>query len=486
MTIAEFKPSAALWPEVPAALIDELRTIVGERGWTSDPTDLEPHLRDWVGYAEGTTPIMLMPKDTAEVAAVVRACVAAGVPIVPQGGNTGSVAGAIPHGEVLVSLRRMNRIREVDAADYTITVDAGVVLGEVHAAANEVDRFFPLSIGSEGSCTIGGNVSTNAGGTAVLRYGNMRDLVLGLEVVLPDGRVWNGLRRLRKDNTGYALKHLFVGAEGTLGIVTGAVLRLFPPPVEVATAFVAIRDLDASIELLSLLRAATGDALSSLEVMPRIGLDIALEFDSGVVDPLAARHDWYAIVEVSGTKADGQTEASLEATLAGAMEKGIVVDATMAASTARTKAIWCIRKALVLNLPKAGAEVKHDVAVPVSKQPDFIRRATAAVEKVVPGTRTVAYGHFGDGNVHFNLCAPPGMDASAFTARATDLHRAVYDIAAEYGGSFAAEHGIGIVKLEEMERYRSPVEVELMRGLKSLLDPSGLFNPGRVLQRRAD
>jgi len=480
MTLAEFGAPTSP-PEVPSELISELRTIVGDRGWTSDPADLEPQLRDWVGYARGATPIMVMPKNASEVAAVVKACVAAGVPIVPQGGNTGSVAGAIPQGEILVSLRRMNRIRDIDAADYTVTVDAGVVLAEVQAAANEVDRFFPLSIGSEGSCTIGGNVSTNAGGTAVLRYGNMRDLVLGLEVVLPDGRVWDGLRRLRKDNTGYALKHLFMGAEGTLGIVTGAVLRLFPKPVEVATAFVALRDLDASIELLSLLRVATGDALSSLEVMPRIGIEIAREFDPEVVDPLSERHDWYAIVEVSGTKADGQTESTLEVALGEAVERGILVDATIAASTMQAKSIWRIRKSLVLNLPKVGAEVKHDVAVPVSKQPEFIRRATAAVEETVPGTRAVAYGHFGDGNVHFNLCAPLGMDASTFTARAADLHRAVYDIAAEYGGSFAAEHGIGIVKRSEMKRYRSPVEIDLMRQFKALLDPDGLFNPGKVL-----
>ncbi len=479
MTVAEITKSQP--PSVPEALLDELRAIVGDKGWTSDPVTLEPQLRDWVGYAEGSTPIMVMPETTDEVAAVVKACVSAGVPIVPQGGNTGSVAGAIPHGDVLLSLKRMNRIRDIDAADYTITVDAGVILATVHAAALEVDRFFPLSIGSEGSCTIGGNVSTNAGGTAVLRFGNMRDLVLGLEVVLPDGRVWNGLRRLRKDNTGYALKHLFMGAEGTLGVVTGAVLRLFPRPVEVATAFVALRDLDASLELLSLLRAATGDALSSLEVMPRIGVEIAREFDPDVVDPLAERHDWYAIIEVSGTKADGQTGATLEAALADAVEKGIVLDATIAASVAQAKAIWRIRKSLVLNLPMAGAEVKHDVAVPVSKQPEFIQRATAAVEDTVPGTRTVAYGHFGDGNVHFNLCAPSAMKASAFKARAADLHRAVYDIAADYGGSFAAEHGVGIVKLEEMSRYRSDVELDLMRRFKTLLDPNGLFNPGKVL-----
>lgn len=466
---------------IPENLIEELRIILGDRGWTDDPLTLEPQLRDWVGYARGATPIMVMPRNTMEVAAVVKACAAAGVPIVPQGGNTGSVAGAIPQGEVLLSLRRMNRIRDLDAADYTMTVDAGVILADVQAAASAADRFFPLSIGSEGSCTIGGNVSTNAGGTAVLRFGNMRDLVLGLEVVLPDGQVWNGLRRLRKDNTGYALKHLFMGAEGTLGVVTAATLRLFPRPVEVATAFVAIRDLDASIELLALLRSATGDALSSIEVMPRIGVEIALQFDSDVVDPLDGQHDWYAIVEVSGTKADGQTEATLEAALADAMDRGIVIDATIAASTAQAKAIWRIRKALVLNLPNAGAEVKHDVSVPVSKQPEFVRRATAAVDSVVPGTRTVAYGHFGDGNVHFNLCAPVGMDAGAFMARAADLHRAVYDIAAEYGGSFAAEHGVGIVKLAEMERYRSPVEIDLMRRFKQLLDPQGLFNPGKTL-----
>ena len=468
-------------PQVPQALIDELQAILGEKGWTTDPVVLEPQLRDWVGYTEGTTPIMVMPKDTSEVAAVVKACVNAGVAIVPQGGNTGSVAGAIPHGEVLLSLRRMNRIRDLDAADYTITVDAGVILAEVQAAAIEADRFFPLSIGSEGSCTIGGNISTNAGGTAVLRYGNMRDLVLGLEVVLPDGRVWDGLRRLRKDNTGYALKHIFMGAEGTLGIVTGAALRLFPRPVEIATALVGIRDLDASIELLSLMRAATGDALSSLEIMPRAGVDIALEYDSEAIDPLGTAHDWYAIVEVSGTKADGQTQAALETSLADAMDRGIVVDATIAASAAQANAIWRIRKALVVNTPKAGAEVKHDVAVPVSKQPEFIRRATAAAAAVVPGTRAIAYGHFGDGNVHFNLCAPAGMDADAFAARAGDLHRAVYDVAADYGGSFAAEHGVGTVKLAEMERYRSTVEVDLMRQIKTLLDPDGLFNPGKVL-----
>jgi FAD/FMN-containing dehydrogenase len=412
---------------------------------------------------------------------VVKACASAGVAIVPQGGNTGSVAGGVPHGEVLLSLKRMNRILDVDAADYTMTVEAGVILAEVQAAALDAGRFFPLSIGSEGSCTIGGNVSTNAGGTAVLRFGNMRDLVLGLEVVLPDGRIWNGLRRLRKDNTGYALKHLFMGAEGTLGVVTAIVLRLFPKPVEVATAFVAIRDLDASIELLAHLRAATGDALTSLEVLPRIGIDIALQFDTEVGDPLDGQHEWYAIVEVSGTKADGQTYAMLETALADALEQGIVLDAAMAASVAQAKSIWRIRKALVLNLTKIGAEVKHDVSVPVSKQPDFIRRATAAVEKTVPGTRTVAYGHFGDGNIHFNLAAPAGMDAPTFMSRAADLHRAVYDIASDYGGSFAAEHGVGIVKLDEMARYRSPVELDLMRGMKKLLDPKGLFNPGKVL-----
>jgi FAD/FMN-containing dehydrogenase len=468
-------------PGLPPDLVDALKAIVGEKGWTDDELTLEPHLKDWVGYASGATPLMVMPKTTEEVAAVVKACASAGVAIVPQGGNTGSVAGGVPHGEVLLSLKRMNRIRDVDAADYTMTVEAGVILAEVQAAALDAGRFFPLSIGSEGSCTIGGNVSTNAGGTAVLRFGNMRDLVLGLEVVLPDGRIWNGLRRLRKDNTGYALKHLFMGAEGTLGVVTAIVLRLFPKPVEVATAFVAIRDLDASIELLAHLRAATGDALTSLEVLPRIGIDIALQFDTEVGDPLDGQHEWYAIVEVSGTKADGQTYAMLETALADALEQGIVLDAAMAASVAQAKSIWRIRKALVLNLTKIGAEVKHDVSVPVSKQPDFIRRATAAVEKTVPGTRTVAYGHFGDGNIHFNLAAPAGMDAPTFMSRAADLHRAVYDIASDYGGSFAAEHGVGIVKLDEMARYRSPVELDLMRGMKKLLDPKGLFNPGKVL-----
>jgi D-lactate dehydrogenase (cytochrome) len=444
----------------------------------------EPHFGDHVvRQPDGERPLaVVFPRTTADVSAVLRVCHAHGVSVVPQGGLTGLAGGATPvDGCVVLSLARMRAIEEVDAAAATMTVEAGVPLQTIQEAADAAGMLFPLDIGSRGSCLIGGNVSTNAGGTAVLRFGNMRELVLGLEVVLPDGRIWNGLRRLRKDNTGYALKHLFMGAEGTLGVVTAIVLRLFPKPVEVATAFVAIRDLDASIELLALLRSATGDALTSLEVLPRIGVDIALQFDTEASDPLAAKHEWYAIVEVSGTKADGQTNATLEAALADAMDEGIVLDAAMAASVAQARSIWRIRKALVLNLTKIGAEVKHDVSVPVSKQPDFIRRATAAVEATVPGTRTVAYGHFGDGNIHFNLAAPAGMDAPTFMARAADLHRAVYDIAADYDGSFAAEHGIGIVKLDEMSRYRSAVELDLMRGMKKLLDPKGLFNPGKVL-----
>jgi D-lactate dehydrogenase (cytochrome) len=462
-------------------LIDELDRIVGPKGLTRDAVALGPQLRDWVGYAEGATPVMVMPASTEEMADVVRACARHGAPIVPQGGNTSSVAGGIPHGEVLVSLRRMNRIRNIDAADYTITADAGCVLAAVQKAALEADRFFPLSIGSEGSCTVGGNVSTNAGGIAVLRYGNMRDLVLGLEVVLADGTVWDGLRRLRKDNAGYALKHMFMGAEGTLGIVTGVVLRLYPRPREVATGFVALRDLDACLELLAMLREASGDALSSFELIPRAGLDIALRYDPGVADPLTSRHDWHALVEVSGTRADGSTRAALEAGLATALEFGVARDAVLASSLAQADGLWRIRRAIVEFQPHAGGEIKHDVSVPISLVPQFIREANEAVEGVLAGIRPVAYGHVGDGNIHYNLSPPDAVSREAFLGRAEDLHRAVYDVAVRLGGSFAAEHGIGTVKRRELARYRSGVELAMMRRLKNMLDPQGLMNPGKVL-----
>lgn len=466
---------------LPEGLADELRAIVGPKGWSDDAQALAPQLKDWTGYYSGRTPLMLMPATTAEVSAAVQACARARVGIVPQAGNTGLVGAQLPQGEVLLSLKRLNKLRGIDALDYTITVEAGCVLADVQKAAQDADRFFPLSLGAEGSCMIGGNLSTNAGGINVLRYGNTRELVLGLEVVLPDGRVWDGLRRLRKDNTGYALKHLFVGAEGTLGIITAATLRLFPRPIEQATAFAALRDLDAAVELLAILRAGSGDAISSYELIPRMGIELGLEYGTGMADPLAGKHDWHVLIEFSNTVPDGTARAKLEAALGEALEKGVVTDATIAQSMDQSLKLWRIREAMVEYQYRAGASIKHDVSVPVSRVPEFIRRANRALEAIVPGIRPLAFGHVGDGNVHYNLTQPRAMAREAYLARAEEVHRAVYDTVAALDGSFSAEHGVGAIKREELRRYRPPVEVELMRRVKAALDPEGLMNPGKVL-----
>jgi FAD/FMN-containing dehydrogenase len=467
-------------PKLPGALLEELRGIVGPKGFVDDPATLEPQTKDWTGLYRGHSPLMVMPASTEEVASVIRACARARVPLMPQGGNTGLAAGAIPQGEIILSLKRMNRVREIDPLDYTVTVEAGCVLADVQKAASDADRLFPLSLGAEGSCQIGGNLSTNAGGISVLRYGNTRELVLGLEVVLPDGQIWNGLRRLRKDNTGYALKHLFVGAEGTLGVITAAVLRLFPKPRETATGFAALRDLDAAVELLAALRAGSGDSISSYELIPRLGLEIGLEYGA-VVDPLAATHDWYVLIEFSGTVADGSARAALEASLGQALENGIAVDATIGASLEQNLKLWRIREAMVEFQYKAGATIKHDVSVPVSKVPDFMRRANAAMAEAMPGSRPLAFGHVGDGNIHYNLLQPKGADRAAFLANTDKVHQVVYDTCAAFDGSFSAEHGVGSIKRAELRRYRPAIEVELMQRMKQALDPQGLMNPGKVL-----
>jgi D-lactate dehydrogenase (cytochrome) len=465
----------------PAALA-RIREAVGRKGWSTDPAELAPRLEEACGLFHGRCQMLVSPASTAEVAAVVKICAEAGIPVVPQGGNTGRVGGAVPHPhgrEILISLHRMNRVRTLDPVDYTITVEAGVVLAQVQAAAEAVDRLFPLSLGAEGSCQIGGNIATNAGGTAVLRYGNARDLVLGLEVVLPDGRVWDGLRALRKDNTGYDLKQLFIGAEGTLGIITAAMLKLFPPPRDLATAFVAVASLEAALELLARARAASGDRVSGCELVPRIGLEFALAHMPGTVDPLATRHETNLLIELSGAAA-GMTER-LEAILAESHEDGLVIDAVIAQSEAQRRAFWQLREAMVEAQPHEGTSLKHDVSVPVSRVPAFVETASARCRAVLPEVRIVAFGHIGDGNVHFNLSQPVGMAGGAFLARQPEFMRIVHDTVAEMDGSFSAEHGIGQLKREELARYKSPVEIDLMHRIKAALDPAGLMNPGKVL-----
>ncbi len=468
---------------VPAELLERIKEVVGPRGWTTDPDELAPHLVEGRGLFQGRTPMLVRPGTPEEVARVVALCAASATPIVPQGGNTGLCGGAVPHddgSEILLGLGRLNKVRAVDPVNATITVDAGCILAEVQRAAAEVDRLFPLSLGSEGSCTIGGNLSTNAGGTAVLRYGSARDLVLGLEVVLPDGRVWDGLRGLRKDNTGYDLKQLFLGAEGTLGIITGAVLKLFPRPTEVATGFVGLAGVPEAVELLERARARVGDAVTGFELIGRISLDFALRHGTAVRDPLAGVHSWYVLVEFSGS-GQGSLGAAMEEMLAQAADDGLIEDATVAASEAQSNALWHLRDILGEVQKPEGGSLKADVSVPISRIAEFIERADAAVTEALPGIRPVAFGHIGDGNIHYNMSQPVGADTDQFMAQRGRICGLVHDIVVELGGSISAEHGLGQLKREDAARYKSKIEMELMRTLKQALDPRNIMNPGKVV-----
>jgi FAD/FMN-containing dehydrogenase len=433
------------------------------------------------GLYRGTALAIVRPRDTAEVAFVVSECARAGVPVVAQSGNTGLTGGGVPYGGIVLSLARLDRVREVDAANATMTVEAGCILKTVQEAASAADCLFPLSLASEGSCRIGGNIATNAGGTGVLRYGNTRDLVLGLEVVLADGRVWNGLKGLRKDNAGYDLKNMFIGSEGTLGIVTAAVLKLFPKPKSRATAFVGCASARQALALFERLRQGAGDALTAFEYMNRFGLEIVLKHASGTVRPLAGDHHSYALIEVSSPQAGAELEVTLESLLGAAIEDHLIEDATIGASEAQNAALWRLREQLSDVQRHEGGSIKHDVSVPVSRVADFIEAATAACEAAMPALRVCAFGHVGDGNIHFNLSQPAGMDKAAFLATWERFNRIVHDIVAAMNGSIAAEHGIGLIKRDELLLYKDPVAVDLMRTLKRALDPQNILNPGKVV-----
>lgn len=463
--------------------LTELSELLGVHGLITDPAGMTAYLEEERGLYRGRALAVARPSTTAQVAAVVGRCAERGVPIVPQGGRTGLVGGGVPFehgGELVVSLERLNRIRAFDPLNYTMTVEAGCILQTVQEKAAEGGCLFPLSLAAEGSCQIGGNLATNAGGVNVLRYGNAREQVLGLEVVLPDGQVWDGLRILRKDNTGYDLKNLFIGAEGTLGIITAAVLKLFPRPVETATALAALSDIDMVLALLSRARTASGDAVTAFELVPRIGLEMGIRH-RGIVDPFDRPHPWYALIELSSSRPDGGLRAALETVLADAFETGIVRDAVLADSEERRQALWRIRESVPGAQKREGGSIKHDVSVPVSCVPDFIREATAAVEEALPGVRVVPFGHVGDGNIHFNLTQPAGADKAAFLAEWGRMNRIVHDIVTGMRGSISAEHGIGRLKRGELAHYKSPVEMDLMRRIKGALDPQGIMNPGKVL-----
>ncbi|MEX5717962.1 FAD-binding oxidoreductase [Geodermatophilus maliterrae] len=461
-----------------------LRDVVGPAGVVDDPAGMSGYLTDWRHAYSGTAAAVVRPGSTAEVAAVVALCRGSGVAVVPQGGNTGLCGGAVPDSsgrQVVLSLTRMRRIRDLDAANQTVTVEAGAVLRSVQEAAAAAGQLFPLSLGAEGSCTVGGNLATNAGGTGVLRYGTMRDLTLGLEVVLPDGRVWNGLRGLRKDNTGYDLKQLFIGAEGTLGVITAAVLKLYPAVRSRTTAWVALPDPRSAVDLLGVLRAHAGDRLTGFELMSRQSVDFVLRHVPGARDPIAGVHPWYALVELSDTLDDAGLDAVVESGLAEAFERGAAVDAVVAAGAAQAAALWALREGVSEAQNREGPSLKHDVTVPVSRIPEFLERTRRALADAVPGIRVVTYGHVGDGNLHHNLSKPVGGDDDAFRARAPELSRVVYDVTHALDGSISAEHGLGQSKRDVVVDYKDALDLDLMRGIKQLFDAPGLMNPGKVL-----
>ncbi|WP_395824202.1 FAD-binding oxidoreductase [Elstera sp.] len=464
------------------AVLSRLHEILGPKGVIVDPALLEPHLVEWRGLYRGTARVVVKPANTEEVAAVVKLCAETRTPIVPQGGNTGLVGGAVADEKaIILSLARMNKVRALDKSAYTLTVEAGVVLADVQKAAEEADRLFPLSLAAEGSCQIGGNLSTNAGGTAVLRYGNSRDLVLGLEVVLPNGEIIHGLHGLRKDNTGYDLRHLFLGAEGTLGIITAAVLKLFPRPRDIATAFVAVENPQAAIDTLALLRESSGDTVTMFELMSRFSIETVLRHVPGTADPVETLSAWYALIELSSPRAGGDLQSALEEGLGAAMENGWVTDAAIAQNDSQRAAFRRIREEISDAQKHEGGSIKHDISVPLAAIPAFLERADAAIEKLIPGTRPCSFGHAGDGNLHYNLSQPVGADREAYLQQWEAANRVVHDIVQDLGGSFSAEHGIGTLKVHELEHYKSPAALEAMRQIKRALDPYAIMNPGKVI-----
>jgi FAD/FMN-containing dehydrogenase len=465
-------------------LIDRLRIRLGERGVLTDPADTAPYCEDWRRLHRGRTPAVLRPAIVEEVAEAVRLCAERGVPIVPQGGNTSMVGGAAVSEEgnqIILSLSRMNRVRAIDPIDMTMEIEAGVTLKAAQEAAAAADCLLPLSISSEGSAQIGGVLATNAGGNNTVRYGNARDLVLGLEVVLPDGQVWNGLRRLHKDNTGYCLRQLFVGSEGTLGIITAAVLKLYPQPREIAVALCAVASPEAALDLFKRLQQHDAASIQAYEYMSGPGVELVLCHIPGAALPLVQPAAHYALVELATPRQGAELRASLEELLAAAMEAGLVTDAVIAESDAQRAALWRLREEHSEAQKLAGASVKNDVSVPVSKVPELIRRATEACEQLVPRIRCVPFGHLGDGNIHFNLVQPEGAAPDAFLARDHELMDAVNAVVRVLDGSFSAEHGIGRLKPYMMPEWRGGAELELMRRIKAALDPKGLMNPGKLL-----
>jgi FAD/FMN-containing dehydrogenase len=467
-------------PPLSPELIAQFRAVVGDKYAVTEAADVAPYVTEERGLFHGRSPLVLRPGSTAEVAAICRLATEHRIALVPQGGNTGLVGGQTPHnGEVVVSTRRLDKIREVDPASNTMTCESGVVLQVAQQKASEADRLFPLSLGAEGSCTIGGNLSTNAGGTAALAFGVAREMALGLEVVLADGRILNGLSKLKKDNTGYDLRNLFIGAEGTLGIITAATLRLFPKPRAVETAFVGLKSPADALRLLSISQNEAAGTLTSFELLSDIAVDFSVRHGIDIRDPLASKHPWYVLMELSSPRDDAR--ATLESILALGMEQGIVDDAAIAANLSQRNAFWKLRDEMSAAQKPEGGSIKHDISVPVAAVPVFLEEANAAVVKLIPGARPVPFGHLGDGNIHYNVSQPIGARSADFLARWHEVNAVVFEIVLRMGGSISAEHGIGVLKRDELPEVKDKVAIELMRAVKSTLDPLGIMNPGKVL-----
>jgi len=472
---------------VTISLAERLRAfidIVGETNALTSLDDIKPYLTENRGLYHGASPLVLKPGSTAEVSAIMKLASETGTAIVPVSGRTGLVGGQVPREDgqdVLLSLERMNTIREVDPVADVIIADGGAILADVQKAAEEHGRLFPLSLGSEGSCRIGGNLATNAGGTAVLAYGNMRQLCLGLEVVLPTGEIWDGLRRLKKDNSGYDLRDLFIGAEGTLGIITGAVLKMVPRPRGKQVAYVGLASPEAALQLFEKASQRCGSALTGFELMPRIGIEFTTKHIAGVRDPLASIHPWYALVDISTSDSAETAETMMQELLAEAFEAGLVSDAAIASSIAQQDAFWHLRESMSDAQKPEGGSIKHDVSVPVSRIPAFLKEADAAVHALMPDARICAFGHLGDGNIHYNISQPVGADKAAFIARWREVNAVVHAVVHRHTGSISAEHGVGQLKRDELAASRPAIETELMRRIKQAFDPAGIMNPGKVI-----
>jgi FAD/FMN-containing dehydrogenase len=477
MNIVQPPPSSApLAPE----LIARFSSIVGDKYAVTNSSEITPYLTEERNLFHGHSPLVLRPGSTAEVADICKLATAHRIALVPQGGNTGLVGGQTPHnGEVVISMRRMDKIRDIDTASNTMTCEAGVILQNAQQRASEADRLFPLSLGAEGSCTIGGNLSTNAGGTAALAYGVAREMALGLEVVLADGRILGGLSKLKKDNTGYDLRNLFIGAEGTLGIITAATLKLFPKPRAVETAYVGLKSPGDALKLLTIARSEAAGSLTSFELLADIAVDFSIRHGIDIRDPLSSKHPWYVLMELSSSRDDAR--ATLEGILGQGLEDGIVDDAVIAASLSQRAGFWKLRDEMSSAQKPEGGSIKHDVSVPVAAVPAFIAEANAAVVKLIPGARPVPFGHLGDGNIHYNVSQPVGSNTADFMSRWHEVNAVVFAIVLRMGGSISAEHGIGVLKRDELPDVKDKVAIELMRGIKAMLDPLGIMNPGKVL-----